>query len=507
MSDFLTTITNDPLSLLNEHISDNANPLLLAKSYVDEVIQSQKKDSGTGSLLDEIVIDGLDSNQVWQQVKVVLENNGSRLLEKIGDLRMTTQEFSGSDSEAESAEELETRSSEDQDDSDIGASSEAENSEDDTKSRPVDDMSGSDNAEEEVEESYGENDESDEKESAVDKNEVEKIEVVSKNPDKYGVNDGFFDLDEFNRQTLDAEDVSEGDDEVNYFEDIPSEDDEEAVYYGDFFDKPTFDSDRNSAAKDVQKNDDLESDSEEEIDRAMESAKLDLFADVADEDADLDSKDTEKLSSFQRQQLDIQRQISQLEKEAVADKKWALKGEVKAADRPDDALLTEDLEFERTSKPVPVITSEITESLEDMIRRRILQGEFDDLARRVMANTRFSTPRPQFELSDAKSSKSLAALYEDDYKNVPEDSEKSEESVKAHGEISELYNNLVYKLDALSSAHFIPKPAQKSLDIKVQAAAITMEDAQPLTMSTAPTLAPQEVYAPGASRGLSLIHI
>lgn len=34
-----------------------------------------------------------------------------------------------------------------------------------------------------------------------------------------------------------------------------------------------------------------------------------------------------------------------------------------------------------------------------------------------------------------------------------------------------------------------------------------MEDAQPLTMSTAPTLAPQEVYAPGASRGTNEISL
>nr|5WXM_U Chain U, U3 small nucleolar RNA-associated protein MPP10 [Saccharomyces cerevisiae S288C]5WXM_V Chain V, U3 small nucleolar RNA-associated protein MPP10 [Saccharomyces cerevisiae S288C] len=30
---------------------------------------------------------------------------------------------------------------------------------------------------------------------------------------------------------------------------------------------------------------------------------------------------------------------------------------------------------------------------------------------------------------------------------------------KAHSEISELYANLVYKLDVLSSVHFVPKPA------------------------------------------------
>lgn len=233
----------------------------------------------------------------------------------------------------------------------------------------------------------------------------------------------------------------------------------------------------------------------------MDSAKLDLFADdeISDGERDKYSQTAQELSTFERQQIQIQEQIAQLEKEAVADKKWALKGEVKAKDRPDDALLTEDLEFERTSKPVPVITNEVTESLEDMIRRRIQEEKFDDLQRRVISGVSSFGGKPRFELSDVKSSKSLAELYEDDYKGTAQEGTVSEELQQTHDEISDLFNNLIYKLDALSSAHFIPKPAQKSLEVKVQTAAISMEDAQPLTMSSASTLAPQEIYRVGKS--------
>lgn len=70
-------------------------------------------------------------------------------------------------------------------------------------------------------------------------------------------------------------------------------------------------------------------------------------------------------------------------------------------------------------------------------------------------------------------------------------------SKKAHSEISELYSNLVYKLDVLSSVHFIPKPTSSSLEIRVETPTISMEDAQPLHMSNASTLAPQEIYNVG----------
>ena len=335
--------------------------------------------------------------------------------------------------------------------------------------------------------------------------------------DKYGINDQFFDLDEFNKQTLDAEnDRNTGqdeDDDIDLFADVPSEDDEEALYYNDFFDNPEEKEKMNSSAKPKKSRkteiDQNESFDDNEYEDAMEEAKLDLFADEENdyEGSDIESEKQQPLSTFEREQLEIQRQIAQLEREAVADKKWALKGEVKARDRPEDALLTEELDFERTAKPVPVITNEVTESLESMIRRRIKDEDFNDLQKRVITELSNFGSRPRFELSDVKSSKSLAEIYEDDYKGVSDDTEISEELKKTHDEISELYTDLVYKLDALSSAHFIPKPIKKDLEVRVQTAAISMEDAQPLSMSNASTLAPQEIYKVGKSENSNEISL
>ncbi|CUS22211.1 LAQU0S05e00188g1_1 [Lachancea quebecensis] len=520
MTSFINTISDNPVSIISENQDTSADSLRLVKTYIDDVIHSQKAQNDK-VLLDEIIVEGLDANQIWQQVKLVLENSGPKLMDKISTLRTSFAEISEDDEEISSSESSDVEQYKEED---IAGSEASDSDEIETTDAGVDkdqtDKSPVSNSDREhhskaIEEnvSSGENGDEDREGEEVDDHDLDNAKDLTTGPQKgkFGLNDEFFDLEEFNRQTADTENTAEADDEINYFDDIPSEEDEEVLYYDDFFDKPSLKSKDMSGsdrkAKIEGHVEDSHENSEDEYDRAMESAKLDLFAEVGDDETRPEVDPVSRLSTFQRQQLDIQRQIAQLEKEAVAEKKWALKGEVKAGDRPEDALLTEDLDFERTSKPVPVITSEVTESLEDMIRRRIQQREFDDLARRVEANLNFSSVRTQFELSDSKSSKSLAELYENDYNNVPQDSEASEELKRTHEEISELYNKLVYSLDALSSAHFIPKPAQKTLEVRVQTPAINMEDAQPLTMSTAPMLAPQEVYAPGASRSTNEISL
>lgn len=56
----------------------------------------------------------------------------------------------------------------------------------------------------------------------------------------------------------------------------------------------------------------------------------------------------------------------------MGEKNWATKGEARAKDRPRDALLEEDLEFERAGKVVPVAGEELTLSIEELIKKRIL---------------------------------------------------------------------------------------------------------------------------------------
>ena len=68
----------------------------------------------------------------------------------------------------------------------------------------------------------------------------------------------------------------------------------------------------------------------------------------------------------------LNRQIAQLEAENVAEREWTMKGEVSSKQRPVNSLLEQDLEFENVAKTVPQVTAEVTASLEDRIKNRIL---------------------------------------------------------------------------------------------------------------------------------------
>lgn len=47
-----------------------------------------------------------------------------------------------------------------------------------------------------------------------------------------------------------------------------------------------------------------------------------------------------------------------------------------AAKRPKNSALEVDLDFEHNARPAPVITEEVTASLEELIRNRILEVKF-----------------------------------------------------------------------------------------------------------------------------------
>lgn len=74
-------------------------------------------------------------------------------------------------------------------------------------------------------------------------------------------------------------------------------------------------------------------------------------------------------------------------------------------------------------------------------------------------------PSRVFELNDEKSTKSLAQIYEDDFTasnekaagRAPVMNEKDSKLKQQHDEIEKLWEDICYKLDALSNANFTPK--------------------------------------------------
>ena len=398
-------------------------------------------------------------------------------------------------------------------------------------------------------------------------------------PDKLGLNDGFFSIDDFNRQSefleqqdfrvendaaaSDEEDIdwdadplaaiasqgiSKSSVEEQDEEDLPHEEhgptfgngelraadfsgsdngsdpdihmqNTNNIKYGDFFAPPprklTKSASRalsmtqppsSTTAQGQPPDDDLQ--------RTISAVRRDIFEDdlTANEDGDSAPSDPlDRRSSHQKRQAKLTEEIRRLEAAAIAKRDWTLSGEARAADRPINSLLEEDLEFERAGKPVPVITQEISEDIEALIKRRILAREFDEVIRRRPDNLATGNGknirRGRFELEDGKPQQSLAEIYEAEHlKTVDPEGyiDKRDEKLKReHSRIEALWVDVSAKLDALASLHFRPKPPQAKINVVADVPTITMEDPQPTLggdVAGESMLAPQEVYKAGEGR-------
>lgn len=446
----------------------------------------------------------------------------------------------------------------------------------------------------EAEEDDEEEDEQDGNEVKDDNEEEEEQEVDDDSEedagefveDPHGLNDGFFSIDEFNKQTQWFEDQdARGDPNTDHFsddesidwhadpfsapkkprkeeaedsddepasdlevvedeegpslrskvrqEDLEDESDEEDdyglqhdlddggmdltandIFYKDFFAPPPKKKKPGSARKPKPLPEPSRPD-DGDVERAENDVRRDLFDDLSErsdsEDAlsDVSAGDPKsRRSAHERRQAKVAEEIRKLEAELVAKRAWTLSGEAAAVDRPVNSLLEEDLEFEHVGKPVPVITEQVSESIEELIKRRILAHEFDEVLRRrpdTLGNPH-DARRGLVDVEDTKAKKSLAEIYEEEHlKKANPDayvSQADEKTRRDEEEIKNMWKEISAKLDALSSWHYKPKPAAPTLTVVADVATVAMEDAQPTTAQgvaggETSMIAPQEVYAPG----------
>ncbi|KAK0456486.1 U3 small nucleolar ribonucleoprotein complex, subunit Mpp10 [Armillaria borealis] len=228
---------------------------------------------------------------------------------------------------------------------------------------------------------------------------------------------------------------------------------------------------------------------------AIDRLKDDLFAEE-DEEPEQDQSQHEKRMAA------LKEQILSLEDENVGQKDWVLLGEAHSRSRPQNSLLEEDLEFERVMKAVPVITEEVVQELEERIKARIMDNNFDDVVRIRPLEDKPFLPSRFFELKDTKSAESLAQIYENDFVAAqtggPVD-DRDGKLKKEHDDIEKLWDNICGKLDALCNAHFTPKQAKATISSISNVATTSLESALPTTESTATMLAPEEVFAPSSA--------
>ncbi|KAI9271743.1 U3 small nucleolar ribonucleoprotein complex, subunit Mpp10 [Phascolomyces articulosus] len=368
--------------------------------------------------------------------------------------------------------------------------------------------------------------------------EEEEEEILPKKKKRSEVDDDFFNLDEFNdwtekQEELDMMSDREEEDAIDFDNDMNDEEDEDddedlgdvsEMKFKDFFvpekkraaapkpkrqvrfsledeeedddnelqfndeeqeeDEPLIDEEEEDEEEDEEEEEDEDEDDEEKPAR-------DLFA------ADDDEEEEDETSAHQKRLDRITAQIEQFEQENIEDKHWTLKGEANAKGRPLNSLLEEDLEFDHSSKPVPVITQETTNVLEDIIKKRILDNQFDDVERKEDPTLRPFLPSKRVDISDERSKRSLAELYEDDFvkqKSGDTSNEKDDALKKEHEDITTMFESLCHKLDSLSNFHFTPKAPKTEMTIVSDAPAISMEEVTPVNVSDATLLAPEEVY-------------
>ncbi|KAK6920692.1 U3 small nucleolar ribonucleoprotein complex, subunit Mpp10 [Dillenia turbinata] len=234
------------------------------------------------------------------------------------------------------------------------------------------------------------------------------------------------------------------------------------------------------------------------------------------------SKHEEILSTHERERMRRQSEIEQMEKANLEPKTWTMQGEVTAAKRPKNSALEVDLDFEHNIRPAPVITEEVTATLEEIIQKRILEGRFDDVQKPATLPSK--APREYKEMDENKSKKGLAEVYEVSgllstisfcdgvpcpvhfQMSIPCSKEEyvqktdpasapltfSDEQKK---EASMLFKRLCLKLDALSHFHFAPKPVIEDMSIQANVPALAMEEIAPVAISDAAMLAPEEVFS------------
>ncbi|KHJ48422.1 hypothetical protein D918_01693 [Trichuris suis] len=257
---------------------------------------------------------------------------------------------------------------------------------------------------------------------------------------------------------------------------------EQGVYYHDFFDPPAGKKSKATDKRHV------------------------TFADEIEHSELVDDPENETVnnSSFKVHQERLKDRVIRLEEENLAPKPWELVGEVSALVRPENSLLDKSLLFDRATRLPPVITPESTERLEAIIKRRVKDRvmvlctvsvdflAWDDVERKVKPTNDLGVYKSELVLDQQKSKLSLSQIYEQEYLKKTEKLEV-ERQCPAHEEIRQLLKDLFFKLDALTNFHYTPRPPVPEFAVVSNMPSIVMEEVAPVTVSDATMLAPEEI--------------
>ncbi|KAI9911765.1 hypothetical protein PsorP6_009095 [Peronosclerospora sorghi] len=441
--------------------------------------------------LKELYVDGFDADQVWEQLRLLNEPLIAEMTQRIRTFSKNPDNILLFPSENQELDDVSEKNEEEQTSRDSDSDREADDRSDEGDRS---DKGKSDTLEEE--------------------NKAKKTKKRSKKARDIG-EDGFFDWDEMDKaaeeeeeESDDIQDDVENDESDDNDDESEMEEESDAVAaenmkYNDFFDD---EDDGNNGEDDDEVEEELNDVKEEGVNTDDEEYPS-IKRVKPDEEEKVDEEELAErgmMSSHQRQRQRLQKEIKELEQEAISEKPWLMKGEVRSAARPENSLLEAVLDYDRPVKAAPVITEEVSIALEELIKKRILEDDFDDVIRKFAGNEA-DRKKTLEEVSMEKSKEGLGEIYEKEYMKTAMGFEPDEESKKDQAEIEVLFKSLCWKLDALSNYHFTPKPAVKELQVKPAVPAIAMEEVLPMSVSDANLKAPEEIYGKKRKRGEAVL--
>lgn len=193
---------------------------------------------------------------------------------------------------------------------------------------------------------------------------------------------------------------------------------------------------------------------------------------------------------------ELYRQMDRIEDEMVGEKTWQLKGEVQSKTRPVNSLLQEHLEFELARNPETITQApEVTSEIEKLIIQRVLDLNYDSVQlRKTSTEPRAATSAEDF-MDFEKSKKSLAELYEEDYKREVLHMPMHTEQEHAKKEASALFRKLCYNLDLLSNLTPAAKPKVQDIEVKTaNVPALALEEKLPYHVSNEQALTGRDAF-------------
>lgn len=183
-----------------------------------------------------------------------------------------------------------------------------------------------------------------------------------------------------------------------------------------------------------------------------------LAAEEEDQDDEFDQQNEDEIFDDMRErQMDIDQQnnteaeptdeVAMMEHKLIENKPWQMKGEVRGLDRPKNALVDEQVDVEFGVTPKIKVTKEMNNNLEEVIKQRILDEQFDDPKEYIRPALFRENYNLMEDIQLEKDKRGLGELYEEDYKkNILGMSVETKEG-KMKLEIEDLFKKINHYLD------------------------------------------------------------